>query len=143
MMKNNPFMRTALRSLTMAFGALFTVSTAFAQKVENTASDRLKFVVILSRHGVRSPTGSIEQLNQYSAQPWPKWDVPPGYLTPQGARLMTIFGQYYRSYFAHQGLVSAIGCADAAHISFYSDSDQRTVETGKALAAGMFPGCPA
>jgi 4-phytase / acid phosphatase len=103
----------------------------------------LKFVVIVTRHGVRSPTGSAEQLNQYSAQPWPNWDVPPGHLTPQGARLMSLFGSYYRSYFVQQGLFRATGCADAAHVSFYSDSDQRTVETGKSLAAGMFPGCSA
>ena len=54
---------------------------------------------------------------------------------------MTIFGGYYRSYFAKQGLLTSIGCADAKYVAFYSDSDQRTVETGKALAAGMFPGC--
>jgi 4-phytase/acid phosphatase len=116
---------------------------AFAQAADDAVLDKLRFVVILSRHGVRSPTGSPEQLNQYSAQPWPKWDVPPGHLTPQGARLMTIFGSYYRSYFAQQGLFHATGCADAARVSFYSDSDQRTVETGKSIAAGMFPGCPA
>jgi 4-phytase/acid phosphatase len=85
----------------------------------------------------------VEQLNQYSAQPWPKWDVPAGYLTPHGAQLMNIFGRYYRAYYAQQGLFGATGCADAAHVSFYADSDERTVETGKALAAGMFPGCPA
>jgi 4-phytase/acid phosphatase len=54
---------------------------------------------------------------------------------------MFLFGNYYRSYFAQQGLLSATGCTDAAHVSFYSDSDQRTVETGKSLASGMFPGC--
>jgi 4-phytase/acid phosphatase len=54
---------------------------------------------------------------------------------------MSLFGSYYRTYFAQQGLFAATGCADAAHVSFYSDSDQRTVETGKSLAAGMFPGC--
>jgi len=51
---------------------------------------RLKMVIIVTRHGVRSPTGGKTQLNQYSSQPWPEWDVAPGYLTPQGARLMTI-----------------------------------------------------
>jgi 4-phytase/acid phosphatase len=56
---------------------------------------------------------------------------------------MTIFGAYYRSYLAQQGLFHAGGCADAAHVSFYSDSDQRTAETRRSLAAGMFPGCPA
>jgi 4-phytase / acid phosphatase len=80
-------------------------------------------------------------LNKYSAQPWPTWDVPPGHLTAHGATLMSLFGSYYRSYFAQQGLFNASGCADAAHVSFYSDSDQRTVETGKSIAAGMFPGC--
>jgi 4-phytase / acid phosphatase len=113
-----------------------------AQKTSNPPS-ALKFVVLIIRHGVRSPTGNPEQLNQYSVQPWPKWDVPPGYLTPQGAKLMTLFGAYYRSYFGHHGLLSERGCADAARVSFYSDSDQRTVETGKSLAAGMFPGCSA
>jgi 4-phytase / acid phosphatase len=114
------------------------ISTRSAEKPRAT----LKFVVIISRHGVRSPTGSPEQLNQYSAQSWPTWNVPPGYLTPQGARLMTIFGAYYRSYLTQQGLFHASGCVEATHVSFYSDSDQRTVETGKSLAAGMFPGCP-
>jgi 4-phytase / acid phosphatase len=127
--------------VSFALCLLVAGSPLSAQIAENSPVT-LKFVVIVSRHGVRSPTSSPEQLNQYSAQPWPKWDVPPGHLTPQGARLMTIFGAYYRSYFAHQGLFSATGCADAAHVSFYSDSDQRTVETGKSLAAGMFPGCP-
>jgi 4-phytase / acid phosphatase len=112
-----------------------------AGKADPSPPGELKFVIIVSRHGVRSPTGNAEQLNQYSAQPWPVWDVPPGHLTAQGARLMTLFGGYYRLYLAQQGLFRATGCADAAHVSFYSDSDQRTVETGKSLAAGMFPGC--
>jgi 4-phytase/acid phosphatase len=119
---------------------LCAFSAANAQQAE---PGELKFVIIVSRHGVRSPTASPEQLHQYSAQPWPEWQVPPGHLTRHGAALMSLFGGYYRAYFAQQGLLHATGCSDAAHVSFYSDSDQRTVETGKSIAAGMFPGCAA
>jgi 4-phytase/acid phosphatase len=116
-------------------------STASAAVAKRETSDTLKFVVIVSRHGVRSPTGKTDALNQYSAKPWPQWSVPPGYLTEHGAKLMTLFGAYDRELFANEGLFAARGCGEAAKVSVIADSDQRTRETGKALAAGMFPGC--
>ncbi|MGD0731903.1 MAG: histidine-type phosphatase [Terracidiphilus sp.] len=110
-------------------------------KAEAGKDDELKFVIIVSRHGVRSPTAKPGQLDHYSAQPWPAWSVPPGYLTEHGARLMTLFGAYDREQLAAQGLLAPAGCADAARIRIVADSDQRTRETGKALAAGLVPGC--
>jgi len=115
-----------------------TVATA---KNINEKDSELRFVVVVSRHGVRSPTGKLDQLNQYSAAPWPKWSVPPGYLTEHGAHLMTLFGAYDRELLAAQGLLAPSGCADTSHIRIVADSDQRTRETGKALAAGIAPGC--
>ncbi len=103
--------------------------------------DELKFVVVISRHGVRSPTGKLDQLNRYSRQPWPAWSVSPGYLTEHGYKLMTQFGSYDRELWGKQGLFSVDGCEDAKHITIIADSDQRTRETGKALAAGIAPGC--
>ncbi len=112
-----------------------------AESAPAAKDGELKFVVILSRHGVRSPTGSSAQYNSYSAAPWPAWSVAPGYLTAHGYQLMQIFGAYDRLQLSGEGLLSATGCEDAARVTFYADSDQRTRETGKALAAGLFPGC--
>ncbi|MGD0941300.1 MAG: histidine-type phosphatase [Terracidiphilus sp.] len=114
-----------------------------AAPMKSAVDDRgaLKFAVIVSRHGVRSPTGKTDLLNQYSTEPWPKWSVPPGYLTEHGAHLMTLFGAYDRELLASQGLLASSGCADAPRITIVADSDQRTRETGKALAAGLAPGC--
>jgi 4-phytase/acid phosphatase len=101
----------------------------------------LKYVVYISRHGIRSPTGKPAQYNTYSVAPWPEWDVPPGYLTAHGYHLMELFGSYDRLQLSTEGLLSARGCADSSSVTFYADSDQRTRETGKAIAAGLFPGC--
>jgi 4-phytase/acid phosphatase len=101
----------------------------------------LKYVVVISRHGARSPTGKLETLSQYSRQSWPKWNNPAGYLTEHGAKLMTLFGAYDRELFASEGLLAPSGCADAEHIHIVADSDQRTRETGRSLAAGLAPGC--
>jgi 4-phytase/acid phosphatase len=117
-----------------------TVAQQAASSAKSTGN-QLKFVVYLSRHGVRSPTGLPAQYNAYSAAPWPSWDVPPGYLTPHGYQLMKLFGAYDRTELAKDGLLDDSGCADADKVSFYADSDQRTRETGKAIAEGLFPGC--
>ncbi len=101
----------------------------------------LQLVVVLSRHGVRAPMSKPEVYNQYSAAPWPQWDVPPTYLTAHGYELMKIFGAWYRIKLSGDGLLAATGCADAAHVTIVADTDQRTRETGKALAEGMLPGC--
>jgi 4-phytase/acid phosphatase len=126
--------------------SLLICSTApvVAQTTAATGSateSELQFVVYLSRHGVRSPTGKAAQYNRYSAGAWPEWPVQPGYLTPHGFHLMELFGAYDRTQLAGEGLLSSKGCSDAAKITVYADSDQRTRETGKALAQGLMPGC--
>jgi 4-phytase / acid phosphatase len=137
------------RSLRFAASLLIAASGIVAAQTQNRpltdsnnpgAAD-LKFVVMISRHGVRSPTSKTDQLNRYTQRPWPAWTVPPGYLTEHGAHLMTLFGAYDREKLAAQGLLSFSGCGDAKQIKILADSDQRTRETGKALAAGLAPGC--
>lgn len=103
--------------------------------------EQLKLVVFLTRHGVRSPTSTNQRYDPYSAAPWPNWSVPPGHLTAHGFELMKLFGAYDRASLAASGLLSASGCEAADGVTIRADSDQRTRETGRALAEGMFPGC--
>jgi 4-phytase/acid phosphatase len=102
---------------------------------------QLRYVVIITRHGVRSPTWKADRLNQYSAAPWPAWSVPPGNLTPHGRALMQLMGSYYRKWLLSAGLLHQPGCADAGRVYVYADTDQRTLDTGKALAETLLPGC--
>jgi 4-phytase/acid phosphatase len=138
--KPNTFNRFLITQLVLIAASPFFAQTTPSSHTDST--EELKFVVIVSRHGVRSPTGKTDQLNQYSARPWPTWSVPPGYLTEHGAKLMTLFGAYDRELLQKHGLLSSRGCTDAEHVSIFADSDQRTRETGKALALGLLPGCP-
>jgi 4-phytase / acid phosphatase len=101
----------------------------------------LDYVVLLGRHGVRSPLGVPGELDKYAAAPWPQWEVPPGILTPHGYELIKLFGAWDRLKFSSAGLLAPSGCADAAHLTIIADTDQRTRETGKALAEGIMPGC--
>jgi 4-phytase/acid phosphatase len=55
---------------------------------------------------------------------------------------MKRFGSFDRASFAEAGLEAASGCVDAAATYIWADSEQRTIESGRALAEGLFPACP-
>jgi 4-phytase/acid phosphatase len=137
-------MRTTVRIFSFALACLLLSPLAAPQSPAAPAVSRdadLQLVVVLSRHGVRSPIGARDLYGKYAAAPWAEWDVAPGYLTAHGYQLMKLFGAWDRTEFSSENLFAPAGCADAAHVSIIADSDQRTRETGKALAEGMFPGC--
>jgi 4-phytase / acid phosphatase len=130
---------TRLRRALGLCGALLAVVAFVA--AEQAAKPKLKFVLILSRHGVRSPTWDAARLDRYSAQPWPSWGVAPGELTPHGRELMKLMGGYYRDWLSDEHLIHRQGCADAPHVYIWSDTAERTVESGHALAESLLPGC--
>jgi 4-phytase/acid phosphatase len=102
----------------------------------------LERVVIVERHGVRSPTKPPEALNPYSAEAWPGWPVAPGELTPHGAADVRLMGAWLRSHYAERGLWPAAGCpAPGAAFVWADGHDHRTRESGDAVLAGAFPGC--
>ena len=134
-----------LRPFLLSLVALLALGSPLVAQSTNLGSGTqqadLQLVIMLSRHGVRSPLGTPGIYDKYAVAPWPKWEVAPGILTPHGYELMKIFGAWYRIKFSGQGLLAATRCGDAPHVTILADSDQRTRETGKALAEGMLPGC--
>ena len=134
--------RTKIRVRLFSVIAIFlAMSVAISGAADTASAPKLRFAVILTRHGVRSPTWTPQNLNAYSSEPWPDWGVPPGNLTPRGNKLMTLFGSYYRLYFADAGLLRSSGCEDTDHVYFLADAESRTRETASAMVAGMMPGC--
>jgi 4-phytase / acid phosphatase len=116
---------------------LFSPRSAAAQP----ANADLQMVVVLSRHGVRSPLTKQSDLDRFSAAPWPKWNLAPGIQTDHGDQLIRILGAWDRSHWSAEGLFDANGCASADRVTIIADTDQRTRSTGKMLAEGIFPGC--
>jgi len=121
------------------FGALLT--TAAVAQSTAPSSQKLQYVVILSRHGVRSPTAAIADLRQYASDSWPDFGVAPGELTEHGGKLMTMLGGWYRAWLSHDGLLPDKGCEASDSVYVRADLDQRTRESGRLFAQGMFPDC--
>ena len=103
-----------------------------------TPAAQLAQVVLVSRHGVRSP---IEPMQRYAAQAWPKWPVAPGQLTARGRRLAVLLGAHYREHYAALGLLPDDGCPRDGFVWFWSDTADRDVQTSEGLLEGMLPGC--
>jgi 4-phytase/acid phosphatase len=130
-------MRARVVALALAF-ALCAIATATVARADEI---RDRYVLILSRHGIRSATQAPATIAAWANEPWPSWGVGPGDLTARGASVATHLGTYYRALLAGDALVAAHGCGDASHVFVTADVDQRTVATAQAYAAGMFPGC--
>jgi 4-phytase/acid phosphatase len=109
------------------------------QPAPNAPKNELKMVVVLTRHGVRSP------LNLPTKNPWPEnqkdWGVDCcGDLTPAGEQLVRLMGSYYRTYYKEQGLLPA-GCP-GKEVYIWADNEERTIQTGRELAQGLAGGSP-
>lgn len=115
--------------------------------------EHLVKMVVLTRHGVRTPTQSRDRLEQWSARPWPEWprwtppgmkDIrpdAPGRLTERGARLVSALWEYERARLDASGLFTPVKCPEQKEIFVYADLDQRTRATAQALLEGLAPTC--
>jgi 4-phytase / acid phosphatase len=131
-------------------GLAFLPTTASAQSQEvagGPPGTLLKFV-ILSRHGVRSPTLDPKELATWTKSPWPEWTCAtktcaPGQLTPRGYELATQMGAYYRRYLAALlPETPQTPCPDPHDLFVWADvTDTRTRDTAQALLQGFRPRC--
>lgn len=118
---------------------LFGYLCAASGPAQSAAPLQLERVVLVMRHGVRPPTKDPAMPAGIAADPWPRWSITPGYLTAHGAAAVRLLGAADRDYWIAAGLLKRGGCPQA--IALASDSDQRTIATGDAWAAGLAPGC--
>jgi 4-phytase/acid phosphatase len=102
---------------------------------------KLTKIVILMRHGVRSPTQSQKKLSQWSNRKWPTWTEAPGDLTKKGFVLARMMAEGIRKYYGTHGLPMKAGCAAHNDVYVYADNMERTIATGRAVFEGFYPGC--
>lgn len=103
---------------------------------------RLEKVVMLQRHGLRSPTQTPEQLAPSATRPWPDWGIGPGELTAHGAKLIGYLGAYFRTHYAALGVLPGEGCPAPGSFAVWSDNSTRRVPlSGQVLVEAVFPGC--
>jgi 4-phytase/acid phosphatase len=119
--------------------ATLPLSNFAEQPVDDT---QLKQVIIFSRHSVRAPVAPNGYLNGFSVQNFPDFGVAAGILTPNGEKLETILGGYYRQWLTQEGLLTGNDTADANFVFFHANAIQRTVDTAQHLWAGLLPGAP-
>lgn len=111
-----------------------TVALASAQEY------RLKEVVVLSRHNIRSPLSSKDSLlSKLTPHEWFRWTSAPGELSLRGGELETLMGQYFRKDLVSRGLITENYIPLDGEVRFYANSLQRTIATAQYFSSGMLP----
>ncbi len=128
--------RSPLRVAGLTLALVISGALGHAQPVDDT---QLKQVIIVGRHSVRASVTDNSTLNPYSAKPFPAFGVGTGILTPNGAKLETILGGYYRLWLTNEKLLTGNDSADANSVYFRANVIERTIATAQALATGMLP----
>jgi 4-phytase/acid phosphatase len=114
--------------------ALFWASPACRA---DASKDELRLAIVLTRHGVRAPLSTNDVMAALASQPWPKWEVGPAIQTPHGNMLIAYMGDYYRSRFLADGLLSGDPATDGPRVFIRADNDQRTIETARIIGKAL------
>lgn len=122
------------------FGCMGLLSSyAYSESLSSspTTIRELQKVVVISRHGVRSPTQSAEKLQSWSDKPWPSWGIPAGNLSSRGYQLILQTWQFNKK---SAPFVYGV-CPKPGDVKIIADVDERTIQTAKAINEGLYPNC--
>ena len=121
--------------------SLLICSHALAERPASFQDDyRLKEMVVLSRHNIRSPlSGNGSVLQDLTSHTWFRWTSAPSELSLRGGQLETIMGQYFRQRLVADKLMTENYLPKVGEVRFYANSMQRTIATAQYFSSGMLP----
>ena len=118
-------------------------SLAFAQLQRSDVFKgkyKLKEVVILSRHNIRSPLSTNgSTLSKMTPHEWTSWSSAASELTLRGGVLETEMGQFFRKWTINEGLFKDNHVPTVDEVNVYANSMQRCIATAQYFSGGFMP----
>ncbi|MFT8885346.1 MAG: histidine-type phosphatase [Acetobacter papayae] len=132
-----------MRHLTLLCALLASTPALAAPPASATQQDPvLERVVLVARHGVRSPTKPPQTLQTQTGHVWAQWPVAPGELTDHGKQALEQMVGMVRQHYVKAGLLPATGCPTPGSVTIWADSkDHRTRESGAIWAEHLAASC--
>lgn len=101
---------------------------------------KLKEVVILSRHNIRSPLSTNgSALSKMTPHEWTNWSSAASELTFRGGVLETEMGQFFRKWTIETGLFKDNYVPTIDEVNVYANSMQRCIATAQYFSGGFMP----
>lgn len=101
---------------------------------------KLKEVVILSRHNIRSPLSTNgSALSKMTPHEWTNWSSAASELTLRGGVLETEMGQFFRKWTIETGLFKDNYAPTIDEVNVYANSMQRCIATAQYFSGGFMP----
>lgn len=101
---------------------------------------KLKEVVILSRHNIRSPLSTNgSALSKMTPYEWTNWSSAASELTLRGGVLETEMGQFFRKWTIETGLFKDNYVPTIDEVNVYANSMQRCIATAQYFSGGFMP----
>ena len=141
--KSPPTMRKLNSLLLLLILTIICPALAQAQLQRSEAFKgkyKLKEVVILSRHNIRSPLSTNgSALSKMTPHEWTNWSSAASELTLRGGVLETEMGQFFRKWTIETGLFKDNYVPTIDEVNVYANSMQRCIATAQYFSGGFMP----